>query len=72
MADMWFKRCPQCGTYMKKLDPQDSSMCCACGWEEYVGAFYCDVVNRFCRHLSEDYRPRIDLPREQALRKSRH
>jgi anaerobic ribonucleoside-triphosphate reductase len=71
MANMWFKRCPQCGTYMKKLEPQESAMCCACGWEEYVGTFYCDVVDRYCKHLSQDYRPEMALSRPFTRRRSR-
>ena len=56
MADMWFKRCPRCGNYMKKVEPQESSTCLACGWEEYVAAFYCEVVNTYCTLLSRDNR----------------
>jgi len=65
MADMWFKRCPQCGNYMKKTAPQESGMCCACGWEEYVVAFYCEVVNRYCSHLSQDNIREMALLRPQ-------
>jgi hypothetical protein len=68
MADMWFKRCPQCGTYMKKLDPQESGMCCACGWEEYTGAFYCEVVNSYCTRLARNDKPEMDLFRPQITK----
>jgi hypothetical protein len=71
MADMWFKRCPQCGTYIKKIDPQESAMCCACGWEEYVGVFYCDVVHTYCTHLDQDDRLALDLPRPHRMSKFR-
>jgi len=62
MADMWFKRCPQCGTYMKKFDPQESALCSACGWKEYVVVFYCEVLHRYCTHLDQDDRLAFDLP----------
>jgi anaerobic ribonucleoside-triphosphate reductase len=71
MADMWFKRCPQCGTYMKKVEPQESGMCCACGWEEYVGAFYCEVVDKYCTHLSQDYSLEVASYRPHRMRKFR-
>jgi hypothetical protein len=48
MADMWYKLCPNCSNYLKKADPLESGMCCACGWEEYVTAYYCEVLHRFC------------------------
>ncbi len=52
MDNVWFfKHCPQCGNYLKKRDPQESAMCCSCGWQEYVVAFYCEFRGRFC---SED------------------
>jgi anaerobic ribonucleoside-triphosphate reductase len=71
MADMWFKRCPQCGTYMKKTEPQESSMCCACGWQEYVGEFYCEVVDGYCAKLSQDFKPEMASPLPHRMRKCR-
>lgn len=56
MADMWFKRCPRCGNYMKKIEPQESATCFSCGWEEYVAAFYCEVINKYCTLLGQDNR----------------
>lgn len=70
MANFWFKRCPQCGSYMKKLEPQDCAMC-TCGWEEHVGAYYCEVVDNYCAHLSQDYQPEIALRRPLRMRKYR-
>ena len=52
MHGMWYKLCPQCRNYMKKADPQESSTCCACGWEEYIPPYYCEFVHTFCAHLS--------------------
>jgi hypothetical protein len=55
MVDMWFIRCPRCGNYANKSDPQESAICRACGWEEYAGAsFYCDIVNGFCTVIARD------------------
>ena len=55
MADMWFKRCPQCGSYAKKSEPQDAAICSACGWEEYiVSAFFCEIVHKYCTLLAQD------------------
>ncbi len=49
MDTIWyFKHCPQCGNYLKKLDPQESGMCCCCGWQEYVAGYYCEFRRRFC------------------------
>jgi hypothetical protein len=48
MDGMWIKQCPRCKNYMKKNNPQDCAMCCACGWEEYVTTFYCEVAHRYC------------------------
>ncbi len=48
MDGMWFKHCPKCGHYVKKVDPQESAMCCACGWQEYVIPYYCDFRHRYC------------------------
>jgi hypothetical protein len=48
---MWFKRCPQCGNYAEKSDPQECAKC-TCGWVEYVAAsFYCEIANRYCTFL---------------------
>ena len=56
MVGIWFIRCPRCGNYAKKSDPQESAIC-ACGWEEYVAAsFYCDIVNGFCTAIARDDR----------------
>lgn len=54
MDGMWYKRCPQCGNYMKKQDPQESAMCCACGWEEYIKSFFCAIGNDFCTRLTAE------------------
>lgn len=35
MDGMWYKRCPHCGNYVKKHEPQESALCCVCGWKEY-------------------------------------
>ncbi len=49
MDDVWyFKHCPQCGNYLKKLDPQESGMCCCCGWKEYIVGYYCEFRRRYC------------------------
>ncbi len=49
MDTIWFfKHCPRCGNYLKKLDPQESAMCCSCGWQEYVAPYYCEFRRRFC------------------------
>jgi hypothetical protein len=50
MADMWFKRCPQCGNYTKKAEPLEYAKCAACGWEESIIVFYCEVINGYCTH----------------------
>ena len=34
MDGIWFKRCPLCGSYMKKSDPREPDACKTCGWEE--------------------------------------
>ena len=52
---MWFKRCPQCGNYAEKSDPQECAKCGTCGWVEYVAAsFYCEIANRFCTLLGQE------------------
>jgi len=48
MDGMWYKHCPDCGNYVKKSDPLESGMCCACGWEEYAPPYYCEVRHRYC------------------------
>jgi hypothetical protein len=48
MNGMWYKHCPKCGNYVKKTDPQESGVCYACGWVEYVAVFYCEVRHRYC------------------------
>jgi anaerobic ribonucleoside-triphosphate reductase len=53
MEGIWCKQCPRCGNYLKKTDPQEAGMCCACGWEEYVPAFFCEIVNRYCSMITE-------------------
>jgi len=55
MDGMWYKHCPKCGNYVKKVDPQDSGMCCACGWVEYVVTYYCELRHRFC--IVDEERP---------------
>jgi len=72
MTDLWFKRCPRCGTYMKKSDPQESAMCCACGWEEYRGAFYCDIVHNYCARLAQEDTLGADLFPSQLSRRVHH
>lgn len=52
MDGMWYKRCPRCNNYMKKIDPRECGMCCACGWEEYETLVFCEVVNHYCTFLS--------------------
>lgn len=49
MDGMWFKRCARCGCYLKKTDPQESGMCCACGWSEYPEQYFCDVIDNYCK-----------------------
>ncbi len=51
MDGIWYKKCPRCGNYILKRDPTESGMCCACGWEEYDGHFYCSLVRKYCSHL---------------------
>ena len=53
MEGMWFKHCPRCLNYLKKSDPQESAMCCACGWAEYERTFYCEILNQFCANTAE-------------------
>ena len=53
MEGMWFKQCPLCRNYLKKKDPQEAGMCCACGWEEYASAFFCDIVGQYCLGANE-------------------
>jgi hypothetical protein len=49
MDGMWYKHCPKCGNYVKKIDPQESGMCNSCGWQEYVIVYYCEIRGRYCR-----------------------
>jgi len=67
MADVWIKRCPRCGNYIRKATPQESGMCCACGWEEYIVLFYCEVVNRYCSLKSEDIHQPAEEPGSYAM-----
>jgi hypothetical protein len=48
MDGVWIKRCPHCKNYMKKKDPQEEVMCCACGWQEHELPFFCETTNSFC------------------------
>ena len=48
MDGMWYKLCPQCRNYIKKTSPQDSGICCACGWEEYPVTHFCEIVDKYC------------------------
>ncbi len=50
MFGVWLKKCPRCGNYMMKTDPQETCMCCACGWQENNGHFFCEVINDYCDH----------------------
>jgi hypothetical protein len=59
MDGVWYKLCPQCKNYIKKTEPQDSAMCCACGWEEYPVTFFCEVVNRYCMFYPTDHGERM-------------
>ena len=62
MADIWFKRCPQCRDYMKKSDPLAAAVCCSCGWKEYVvSTFYCEVANKYCTFLYQENREEVEL-----------
>jgi uncharacterized C2H2 Zn-finger protein len=54
MDGMWYKRCPRCGNYIKKRDPQESGVCCACGWEEYINSIYCEATRNYCTLLSAE------------------
>jgi hypothetical protein len=36
---------------MKKTDPEESGMCCACGWLEQGTPYFCELANTFC-HLA--------------------
>ncbi len=57
MDGIWFKRCPHCGNYMKKTDPEESCMCCACGWQERQERgvlYFCELTNKYC-----DLAPRL-------------
>jgi hypothetical protein len=48
MQGIWFKRCPRCGNYIKKINPEELCMCCACGWEETVLSHFCEIVHNYC------------------------
>jgi len=61
MTDLWFKRCPLCSNYMKKTDPQECSICCICGWTEYVGVtFFCKVANKYCTGFTQEDEQQLD------------
>ncbi len=55
MDGIWYKKCPQCGNYIRKIDPQEACMCCACGWEEYCASFFCEIYNKYCNLIDEGY-----------------
>ena len=57
---MWYKLCPQCGNYMKKNDPQETGMCCSCGWEEYAPPFFCELVNKYCTFAPAENALKLD------------
>ncbi len=48
MDGIWIKRCPHCGSYIKKKDPEQSAMCTTCGWQERGNAFFCEMTDTFC------------------------
>ncbi len=54
MEGIWFKRCPRCGNYMTKENPEEPCMCCACGWHEQGEPFFCELTNHYC-----DLAPRL-------------
>jgi hypothetical protein len=54
MDGIWFKRCAQCGNYLKKAAPQESGICCACGWTEYAPPYFCDIIENYCDFCSSE------------------
>ncbi len=48
MDGIWYKLCPKCRNYIKKVDPQDSGICCACGWEEHPVMYFCEIADKYC------------------------
>lgn len=61
MQGIWFIKCPRCDNYMKKTDPEDLCLCCACGWEEKAGPVYCEHIRNFCGHSTTNYYYDIEL-----------
>ena len=55
MSGIWFIKCPRCKNYMKKTDPEESCMCCACGWQEQTGQVFCEHIHNFCEHIHNGY-----------------
>ena len=53
MDGLWMKRCPRCGTYMTKIDPQATCLCGCCGWDESVPSFFCTLINRYCTAMTK-------------------
>lgn len=39
LQGVWIRKCPLCGSYFKKSDPEENSTCCACGWQEHGDLF---------------------------------
>ncbi len=48
MQGVWYKKCPRCGNYIQKNDPEELCMCCACGWQEQELPFFCELINNYC------------------------
>lgn len=40
MDGIWIRRCPQCGNYIRKIDPQEAGICLICGWKEQEAAVF--------------------------------
>ncbi len=59
MDGIWIKRCPGCGRYIEKRDPQDICVCSSCGWDESVPAFYCSLVDKYCMLMTKRDADRI-------------
>ena len=52
---------------MKKTDPEESCMCCACGWQEKTGPVYCEHIHNYCEHLQNNYYYDYDIEVEPKL-----